>query len=121
VTVTWADPGAASTGIWTLSWPGEADCNAADLPPTDTWAPPSVVGHGVVAAETVLVERFCPYISAKVPGDNDVVNDAPFSIPPAPMVGACAKAAASHSTAASAASTILDGFNILRPPGGNPP
>jgi hypothetical protein len=107
-----------STGIWTVSWPDEASNNAADLPPTDTWAPHSVVGSGVVfaAQEVALVERFCPNIVAKLPGDNDGAYDAAFTTPFAGIVGACAKTAASHSTAASVASTILDGFNILGPP-----
>jgi hypothetical protein len=78
------------------------------------------VGHGVVDAWTVLVERFCPYIIAKLPGDNDGVSDAAFTTPPAAIVGACAKRAVSHIAAASVASTILDGFTILRPPTGNP-
>src|ERR1035441_5109494 len=99
-----------------LSWVGEANDNAADLPPTDTWAPPSVVGHGVVAAWMVLVERFCPNIAAKVPGDNDAVNEAPFTIPPALIVGACAKTAASNSTATSVTSRILGSFNVFSPP-----
>src|ERR1035437_9660507 len=99
-----------------FSWVGEANDNAAGLPPTDTWAPPSVVGHGVVVAWTVLVERFCPYISAKVPGDNDAVNDAPFSIPLAPIVGTCAKTAASNSTATSVASKTFGSFNMFTPP-----
>jgi hypothetical protein len=63
----------------------------------------------------VLVERFCPYIEAKVPGDNDAVSDAPFIIPFAPIVGACAKTAASNSTATSVASKILGSFNMFRP------
>jgi hypothetical protein len=50
--------------------------NAADLPPTDTWAPPSIVGHGVVFTEMLLVARFCPLISAQLPGDNDVPHTA---------------------------------------------
>src|ERR1035437_7859241 len=99
-----------------FSWVGEANDNAAGLPPTDTWAPPSVVGHGVVVAWTVLVERFCPYISAKVPGDNDAVNDAPFSIPLAPIVGTCAKTAASNSTATSVTSKTFGSFNMSSPP-----
>jgi hypothetical protein len=97
--------------------PGEATDNAADLPPTDTWAPHSVVGHGAMYCEQVPVERFCPNIMARLPGANDAVDVASFTTPFAGIVGACAKTPASHSTAASVASTILDGFNILRPPG----
>jgi hypothetical protein len=81
------------------------------------------VGHGVAVAwqELALVERLDPNIVAKTPGDNDDEYDATFTTPPAVIVGACAKTAVSHIAAASIASTILDGFNILGPPGENSP